>query len=157
MQMLDNSLRAAIKDVGAMMRETASRSEAAALQAVDRAEAALARGRATWACTQDIGDQVVRSIEAAGQTTLNGVAEFSGALGRYSKDALAGTVELGRRGIAPKGAKELVDLCIEFVSRRSHALFASIDELNAIAKASTFAAWSPMGDMLRKAGERASA
>lgn len=157
MQTHDNSLRAAIKDVGTMMRETASRSEAAALKAVDRAEAALAGGRTTWERTQDIGDQVVQSIENAGRTTLNGVAEFSGVLGRYSKDALTDTMELGRRGIASKGAKELLDLCIEFVSRRSHAFFASIDELNAIAKASTFAVWSPMGDMLRKAGERASA
>ena len=157
MQMHDNSLRAAIKDVGTMVRETASRSEDGALQAVDRAEAALARGRATWERTQDIGDQVGQCIEHLGRTTLNGITEFSGALGRYSKDALKDTLELGRRSIASRGAKELVDLSIEFVSRRSHALFDSIDELNAIAKAKTLAAWSPIGDMLRTAGEGASA
>jgi len=44
MQMHDNRLRAALKDIGTMVRETASRSEAGALQAVDRAEAALAGG-----------------------------------------------------------------------------------------------------------------
>src|SRR5262249_29475286 len=64
----------------------------------------------------------------------------SGVLGRYSKDALKDTLELGRRSIASRGAKELVDLSIEFVSRRSHAFFDSIDELNAIAKAKTLAA-----------------
>jgi len=157
MQMHDNRLRAALKDIGTMVRETASRSEAGALQAVDRAEAALARGRATWERAQDIGDQVGQCIEQLGRTTLHGVAEFSGALGRYSKDALKDTLELGRRSITSKGAKEFVDVSIEFVSRRSHAFFNSIDELNAIAKAKTLTAWSPIGDVLRKVGEGASA
>ena len=152
MQTEHQGLRAAIKDAGVMVRETASKSEAAALGAIDRAEAALARGQATWNRSRTLGDQVVRSVAHAGRTTFSGVAEFNGVLGRYGRGVVTDTIEVGRNGLAAKGATELVDLFIDYVSRRSHALFASIDELNAIAKASTFAAWSPMGDMLRKAG-----
>ena len=85
------------------------------------------------------------------------MAECNGALGCYGKDVLTDTMDVGRKGIGSKGANEFVGLFIDYVSRRSHAFFASIEELNAIAKTSTLAAWSPMGDMLRNTGERASA
>ena len=51
MQTHDNSLRAAIKDVGTMMRETASRSEAAALKAVDAVGRRLLCGHAMRLCS----------------------------------------------------------------------------------------------------------
>ena len=42
------------------------------------------------------------------------------------------------------------------MARRSQAMFASVNELNAIAQAKTAAAWSPFGETLRKIGEKTS-
>jgi hypothetical protein len=140
-----------------MVREAASKSEAAALDAVDRAEAALARRRADWSRAKEVGGQVVQSLGHMGRTTVSGVAEFNGALGRYGKGALTDTIDIGRKSIASKDFGEVVDLFVDYISHRSRALFASIDELNAIARASTFAAWSPIGDLLSKGGERGAA
>jgi hypothetical protein len=61
------------------------------------------------------------------------------------------------KSIASQDLGEVVDLFVDYISHRSRALFASIDELNAIARASTFAAWSPIGDLLSKGGERGAA
>jgi flavin-binding protein dodecin len=109
-----------------MVREAASKSEAAALDAVDRAEAALARRRADWSRAKEVGGQVVQSLGHMGRTTVSGVAEFNGALGRYGKGALTDTIDIGRKSIASKDFGEVVDLFVDYISHRSRTLFASI-------------------------------
>ncbi|HET7153994.1 MAG TPA: hypothetical protein VFI87_01375, partial [Hyphomicrobiaceae bacterium] len=56
-----------------------------------------------------------------------------------------------------RSVKDIVDLNVAFMTRRSQAMFASVNELNAIAQAKTMAAWSPLGETLRKAGDKSSA
>jgi hypothetical protein len=101
METQDKGLRAAINDVSTMVREAASKSEAAALDAVDRAEAALARRRADWSRAKEVGGQVVQSLGHMGRTTVSGVAEFNGALGRYGKGALTDTIDIEQEHCVP--------------------------------------------------------
>lgn len=153
----DNGLRAAIKTASQLVQDTASKSEAAALEAIARAEAALASAQSTLTTARDFGSEVAGSIGHAGRTSLNGVVEFNTALGRYGKDALTDTIEMGRKSVAARSAKEVVDLYVAYVSKRGQAMFDSVNELNTIAQAKTVAAWAPFGDTLRKAGEKSAA
>lgn len=157
MQTLDTGLRAAIRKASAIVRETSTTSEAAALEFVDRTEAALAEAQATLKVAKEFGENVAQCLGHAARTTVGGVIEFKDALGRFGKDAFVDTVEVSRESFAATGVKQLVDLLVDYVSRRSHAVFTSIDELNSIAKAKTFAAWSPMGETLHAASEKATA
>ncbi len=152
----DIGLKAAIKNASTLVQETASKSEAAALEAVERVEATFAGAQAKWNDARDLGSEVIEDLGHAGRTTLNGVSEYSNVLGRYGKDALTDTVEFGRQSFQAKSVKELVELNVAYMSKRSQAMFASVNELNAIAQAKTVAAWSPLGETLRKAGEKTS-
>jgi hypothetical protein len=51
--------------------------------------------------------------------------------------------KLTARVSPPRAGKMWSTLYLDYVSRLSHALFASIGELHAIAQAKVFAAWSP--------------
>lgn len=157
MENAEIGLKSAIKNATTFVRETASKSEAAALDAVTRAETAFAGVQAKLSDAREFGNEVAESLGHAGRTSINGVAEFNGALGRYGKDALNDTIEFGRQTLKAKSLKELVELNVGFVAKRSQAMFASVSELNAIAQAKTAAAWSPFGETLRKAGEKATA
>lgn len=156
MQIEDNGLRAAIRNASTLVQETVSKSEAAALDAVERAQAAFGTAQEKWTEARDLGSEVIDSLGHAGRTSINGVAEYGSVLGRYGKDALTDTIEFGRQSLQAKCIKDLVELNVAFVSRRSQAMFASVSELNSIAQAKTVAAWSPLGETLRKAGEKAS-
>jgi len=157
MQVQDAGLRAAIRNASTLVQETASKSETAAIDAVERVEATFAGAQAQWNDAREFGSEVVETLGHAGRTSLNGVAEFNGALGRFGKDALTDAIEFGRQSFQAKSIKEIVDLNVAYMSRRSQAMFASVNELNAIAQAKTAAAWSPLGETLRKAGEKTSA
>lgn len=156
METQDTGLRAAIKNASTLVQETASKTEAAAMDAVERVEATLAGAQAKWNDARDFGSEVIETLGHAGRTSFNGVAEFNGALGRYGKDALTDTIEFSRQSLKAKSAKELIDVNVAFLARRGQAMFASVNELNAIAQTKTAAAWSPFGATLRKIGEKTS-
>ena len=156
MESQDTGLKAVIKNASTLVQETASKSEAAALEAVARVEATFADAQTKWNDARDFGSEVVETLGHAGRTSFNGVAEFNGVLGRYGKDVLTDTIELGRQSLKARSVKDIVDLNVAFMTRRSQAMFASVNELNAIAQAKTVAAWSPLGETLRKAGEKSS-
>lgn len=157
MQVEDAGLRAAIKNASTIVQDTAAKSEAAALDAVGKVEAALASAQAGWNSAKDFGGEVAQSLGHAGRTTYNGIVEYNNALGRYGKDAVSDTIEVGRKTFEVKCLGELVKLHADFVARRSQAMFDTVNELNTIAQAKTVAAWSPMGETLRKAGEKQAA
>jgi hypothetical protein len=157
MHVEDTGLRTAIKNASSIVQESASNAEAAALDAVERAEAALASAQATWNSAREFGGEVAQSFSHAGRTTYSGIAEYNSALGRYGKDALSDTIDVGRKSLQVGCVKELVDLHADFVARGSQVMFDTVNELNAIAQAKTVAAWSPMGETLRKASEKAAA
>jgi hypothetical protein len=150
MQAQDTGLETVIRNVSALVRQSAEKSEAAALDAVARVEATLAGAQAKWNDAREIGSEVAGTLGHAGRTSVSGVAEFNGALGRYGKEAVSDTIDLGRNAFKAKSLKELVGLHIGYVTRRSQALFASVGELNAIAQANTAAAWSPFGEAVRR-------
>jgi len=156
MQIEDTGLRAAIRNASTLVQETTSKSEAAAIDAVERVEATLAGAQAKWNDARDFGSEVVETLGHASRISFNGVAEFNGALGRYGKEALTDTIEFGQQTLKAKSVQEIVDLNIAFLTRRSQAMFASVNELNAIAQTKTVAAWSPLGETLRKVGEKTS-
>jgi hypothetical protein len=156
MESQDTGLKAVIKNASTLVQETASKSEAAALDAVARVEATFADAKAKLNDAREFGSEVVETLGHAGRTSLNGVTEFNGALGRYGKDALTDTIEFGRQSLKARSLKDIVDLNVAFMTRRSQAMFASVNELNAIAQAKTVAAWSPLGETLRKTGEKSS-
>ena len=157
MESQDTGLKAVIKNASTLVQETASKSEAAALEAVERVEATFAGAQTKWNDARDFGSEVVETLGHAGRTSFNGVTEFNGALGRYGKDVLTDTIEYGRQSLKARSDKDIVDLNVAFMTRRSQAMFASVNELNAIAQAKTMAAWSPLGETLRKAGDKSSA
>lgn len=157
MQLQETGLKAAIKNASMLVQETASKSEAAALEAVQRVESTLADAQVKWNDAREFGNEMVETLGHAGRTSLNGVAEFNGALGRYGKEALTDSIEFGRQSLGARSLKDIVDLNVAFMARRSQAMFASVSELNAIAQARTAAAWSPLGETLRKIGEKSSA
>src|SRR2546423_1595206 len=157
MQVEDTGLRAAIRNASTFVRDTATKSEVVAIDAVERAEGALATAQASWNSTKNFGGEVAQSLGHAGRTTYNGIVEYNGALGRYGKDALNDTIEVGRKTLQVKCLEELVNLHADFVSRRSQAMFDTVNELNAIGQAKTVTAWSSMGETLRKAGEKRAA
>ena len=115
-----------------------------------------ATAQVNWTDARDLGSEVVETLGHAGRTSLNGAAEYGNVLGRYGKEALTDAIEFGRQSLKAKCVKDLVELNVAFMSRRSQAMFASVSELNAIAQAKTVAAWSPLGETLRKAGEKTS-
>lgn len=156
MESQDTGLKAVIKNASTLVQETASKSEAAALDAVARVEATFADTKAKLSDAREFGSEIVETLGHAGRTSFNGVTEFNGALGRYGKDALTDTIEFGRQTLKARSLKDIVDLNVAFMTRRSQAMFASVNELNAIAQAKTVAAWSPLGETLRKAGEKSS-
>jgi len=156
MQLEDTGLRATIRNASTLVKETAAKSEAAAIDAVERAEAAFGTAQVKWTEARDLGGEVIQGLGHAGRTSLNGATEYGNVVGRYGKDALTDTIEFGRQSLQAKSVKELVELNVAFMSRRSQAMFASVSELNSIAQAETFAAWSPLGETLRKAGEKTS-
>ena len=156
MESQDTGLKAVIKTASTLVQETASKSEAAALEAVARVEATFADAKTKLSDAREFGSEVVETLGHAGRTSFNGVTEFNGALGRYGKDALTDTIEFGRQTLKARSLKDIVDLNVAFMARRSQAMFASVSELNAIAQAKTVAAWSPLGETLRKAGEKSS-
>ena len=155
MQVEDTGLKAAIKNASTLVQETASKSEAAVLSAVERVEASVAGVQSKFNDARALGSEFVDTLGHAGRTSYQGVVEFNGALGRYSKDALTDTVELGRQSFNAKSVKEIIDLNLAFLAKRGQAMFASVNELNAIAHAKSTAAWMPLGETLRKAGEKA--
>ena len=71
-----------------------------------------------------------------------------------ARTLLTDAIEFGRQSLKARSLKDIVDLNVAFMTRRSQAMFASVNELNAIAQAKTVAAWSPLGETLRKAGEK---
>jgi hypothetical protein len=154
MERPDTGLKAAIKNASTLVQETASKSEAAALQAVDRMQATIADAQGKWNDAREFGSEIVDTLGHAGRTSLDGAAEYGNVLGRYGKEALTDTIAFGRQALNAKCVKDLIELNVAFVSKRSQALFASVSELNAIAQAKTVAAWSPLGETLRKAGEK---
>jgi hypothetical protein len=154
MQAQDTGLKTVIKNVSTLVQETATKSEAAALEAVARVEATLADAQAKWNDAREIGGEVAGTLGHAGRTSLNSVAEYNGVLGRYGKEAVTDTIELGRKTFGVKSLKELVDLHIDYVTRRNQALFTSANELNAIAQSKTVAAWSPFGETVRRIVEK---
>ena len=156
MESQDTGLKAVIKNASTLVQETASKSEVAALEAVQRAEATLADAQTKWNDVRDFGNEVVETLGHAGRTSFNGVAEFNGALGRYGKDVLTDAIEFSRQSLKARSLKDIVDLNVAFMTRRSQAMFASVSEFNASAQAKTAAAWSPLGETLRKAGEKSS-
>jgi len=157
MQARDTGLKTAIKNASTLVQEAASKSEAAALAAMERAEAALADAQTKWNDAREIGSEVIGTLGHAGRTSFDGVAEFNGALGRYGKEAVTDTIELSRKTIQAKSLKEIVELHIDYVTRRNRAMFTSVSELNAIAQSKTMAAWSPFGETVRKMVERPAA
>lgn len=156
MQAHDTGIRAAIKNASTIVQETASKSETAALDAVERTEAAFATAQASWNGAKDFGSDVAQTLGQAGRTTFDGVVEYNGAISRYAKDAFTDTIETGRKTMSAKCVREAVDIYVDYMARRGLAVFASISDLNAIAEAKTVAAWSPLGDTLRKVGEMTS-
>ncbi|HET7156714.1 MAG TPA: hypothetical protein VFI87_15230, partial [Hyphomicrobiaceae bacterium] len=92
MESQDTSLKAVIKNASTLVQETASKSEAAALEAVERVEATFAGAQTKWNGARDFGSEVVETLGHAGRTSFNGVAEFNGVLGRYGKDVLTDTI-----------------------------------------------------------------
>src|SRR5262245_19004635 len=110
MQTQDTGLKTVIKNVSTLMQETATKSEAAALQAIERVEASLAAAQAKWNDAKDIGGEVADTLGHAGRTSLSGVAEFNVALGRYIKEAVTDTIEFGRKTFKARSLRELVDL-----------------------------------------------
>ena len=156
MQTQDNGLKTVIKTASTLVQETASKSEAAALEAVERVQASFADAQVKWNDAREMGGEVVGALGHAGRTSLNGVAEFNGALGRYGKEALTDTIDLGRKAVQAKSLKEIVELHVEYVTRRNQAMFASVNELNAIAQTKTVAAWSPFGETVRRMVEKSS-
>jgi Phasin protein len=157
MQAQETGLKTVIKNASTLVQEAASKSEAAALAAVERVEGTLADVQSKWSDAREIGSRLVDTIGHAGRTSFDGVAEFNGALGRYGKEALTDTIELGRKTIKAQCLKELVELHVDYVTRRNQAMFASVSELNAIAQSKTIAAWSPLGETVRKIVERPTA
>jgi hypothetical protein len=153
----DKGLRAQIKTACQFVQDAAAKSEAAALDAVERAEAALGTAQSSLNTARQFGGEVANAIGHAGRTTLNGVVEINTALGRFGKDAVTDMIEVGRKTAGVRSAKEAVDLYVDYVSRRSQAMFAQVSELNAIAQSKTVAAWAPFGDTLRKAGDKPAA
>jgi hypothetical protein len=154
MQPQDTGLRTVIRNVSTLVQQTAEKSEAAALEAVERVEASLADAQAKWDDAREIGSEVAGTLGHAGRTSFSGVAEFNGALGRYGKEALTDTIELGRSSFKAKSLVELVGLHLDYITRRNQAMFASVGELNAIAQSKTVAAWSPFGDAVRRIVEK---
>jgi len=150
MQGDDAGLRAAIRKASMIVKESASRGEAASLDYLERSEAAVADMQSRLRATQALSGEIMTALTHAGRTSLSGVGEINGALGRYASDALADTVRSGRSAISARCAKEVVDLSIDLVSRRSQAVFALINELNGIARDKGVAAWSPLAETLRR-------
>jgi hypothetical protein len=157
MQEQDTGLRAQIKNASKLVQDAASKSEAAALDAVARTETALASAKTALDSARQFSGEVANSVGHAGRTSFNGVVEFNTALGRYGKEALTDTIEAGRKSINAKSAKEVVEIYVDYVARRGQALFSHVGELNALAQSKTVDAWAPLGDTLRKAGEKTAA
>lgn len=157
MQEQDNGLRATIKTTSKLVQDAASKTEAAALDAVERAQAALAGAQSAVGAARQLGGEVASSVGHAGRTSFAGVMEINTAVGRYGKEALTDSIEVARKAFTAKSAKEVVDHYVDYVSRRSQALFSHVNELNAIAQDKTVAAWAPLGETLRKAGEKSAA
>jgi hypothetical protein len=151
MQVQETGLKAAIKGASAFVQESAAKSETAAIEAVARTEAVIADAQAKLNDAKQFGGEIVENLGHAGRTTFNGLVEFNGAIGRYGKDALTDTIEMGRKSIGAKSVNEVLVAYVDFLARRSQAMFASVGELNTIAQAKTAAAWSPLGEQLRKA------
>ena len=153
----DTGLRASIKTASQYVQTAASKTETAALDAVERAEAAFTGAQSALSNVRQVGSEIANSIGHAGRTTFSGIVDANEAIGRYGKEALNDTLEVGRKSFAAKSPKEVVDLYVGYVSRRSQAMFSHVSELNTIAQAKTIAAWAPLGDTLRKTGEKSAA
>ena len=157
MESQDTGLKAVIKNASTLVQETASKSEAAALEAVERVEATFADAQTKWNDARDVRQRGCRDPRPCRPHLLQR---------RHRVQRRARPLRQGRRDRhhrvrppEPQGAsslKDIVDLNVAFMTRRSQAMFASVNELNAIAQAKTVAAWSPLGETLRKAGEKSS-
>lgn len=157
MQERDTGLQAGIKNASKLVQEAAAKSEAAALDAVTRTEAALVSVKSALDNARQFSGEVANSFGHAGRTSLNGVVEFNSALGRYGKEAFTDTIEVGRKSLGAKNVKDVVDLYVDFVARRGQALFTNVSELNALAQSKTVDAWAPLAETLRKTGEKSAA
>src|SRR5262245_50265250 len=104
MQAHDTGLRASIKNASQLVQEAASKTETAALSAVERAETMLANAQSALSSARQFGSEVAGSVGHAGRTTFNGVVDMNGALGRHGKDALTDTIEFGRKSVEAKSA-----------------------------------------------------
>ena len=157
MQEQDTGLRAQIKNASKLVQDAASKSEAAALDTVTRTEAALASAKTALDNARGFSGAVANSVGHAGRTSFNGVVEFNTALGRFGKEALTDTIDAGRKSINAKSPQEVVDIYVDYVARRGRALFSQVGELNTLAQTRTADAWAPLGDTLRKAGDKTAA
>jgi len=154
MQAHDTGLRAVIKNMSQLVQQTATKSEAAAIEAVERVEATLADAQAKWNDAREVGSEVAGTLGHAGRTSFSSVAALNDAIGRYGKEAVADTVDFGRKAFKATSLKEIVDLHLDYLTRRNQAMFSSVNELNAIAQSKTVAAWSPFGEAVRKIVEK---
>lgn len=151
MRAKEKGLKAAIKGASAFVQESTAKSETAALNAVERTQAAFAEAQSKWNDARELSGEVADGLGHVGRTTISGLVEAGSALGRYSKDAITDTIEMGRKSMSARNPSDVVVLYIDFLTRRSQAMFASVGELNAIAQSKTAAAWSPLGKTVRKA------
>lgn len=156
MQSQETGLKTVIKNASTLVQETASKSEAAALEAAERIEATLFDAQTKWNDAKVLGSEVAGTLGHAGRTSFSGVTEYNTALGRFGKEALTDTIDLGRKSIKAKSLKEIVELHVDYIAKRNQALFSSVSELNAIAQTKTAAAWAPFGETVRKMVETTS-
>jgi hypothetical protein len=149
-------LKAAIETAGEKVHATVEQTETAAISMVERAETMMQSMTAGFGGVKAVGTDMIAVVDNAGRTVLGGAVAINGSLVTYGRDALADTVDVGRKSFEVRSVQDAVELHTAFAERRINAMFHTMGAVNTLAQTNVLAMWAPFADMVKDAGHKMS-
>ncbi len=125
------------------------RAEEAAVTAVDRVEDTMSTMKVSFDQAKAFGSEVMSVVDNAGRTTLGGMVTMNQSMVDYGKEALADTIDVGKKTMEARSVKDVVELQTAFAERRISAAFHTVAALNTLAQHNVMALWSPFASLVR--------
>ncbi len=142
-------LKAAIETAGDKVHATVEQTETAAISMVERVESMMQSVTNGLGGVKAVGSDVVALVDNAGRTVIGGAVAINGSLVNYGRDALADTVDVGRKTFEIRSVKDAVELHTAFAERRINAMFHTVGAVNSLAQNNVLAMWAPFAEMVK--------
>jgi hypothetical protein len=147
-------LKAAIAEAGDKVHAQVEQTETAAISMVDRVDGMVQSVTAGFGGVRLVGSEIIAVVDNAGRTVLGGAVAINGSLVNYGRDAVADTVDVGRKTFALRSVQDAVELHTAFAERRINAMFHTMGAVNSLAQTNVLAMWSPLAEMMKDTSQK---